>query len=249
LYTKQRREYGTKADKSDKIDAKLIAEVLTRKLDRLPKITSNMTSVSFLRLKKLVWFYEDLSQERGKIRNHLHGLLRDWRLSQSKEQETTLNLIIQEKKKDLARIILLQKRLKDDLKKLLSPYDTRLTTLKGVSTVLAARLVVHTKGIERFRNINKFIQYAGIAPTEKSSGLSKKHHLNKRGNRLLNATIYLVAINQLRWNEQARIYFQKKIKEGKTKRHAIKCLMKRVACIIYGVMKKSKREQQHLRRL
>lgn len=245
LYTKQRREYGTKPDKSDKIDAKLIAEVLTRKLDRLPQITSNITCTSFLRLKKIVWFYEDLSRERGKIKNHLHVLLREWRLSQSEEQDETLNLIIQEKKKDLQRIILLQKKLKDNLKKLLFPYDTRLTTLKGISTILAAKLVAHTKGIERFRNINKFIQYAGIAPTEKSSGLSKRHHINKRGNRLLNATIYLVAINQLWWNEQARTYFQKKIKEGKTKRHAIKCLMKRVACIVYGVMKEPKGEQQH----
>jgi transposase len=32
LYTKQRRTFGTKADKSDPRDAKLIAEVLTRKL-------------------------------------------------------------------------------------------------------------------------------------------------------------------------------------------------------------------------
>src|SRR5258708_1589927 len=38
LYTKQRRQFGTKADKSDPRDAKLIAEVLTRKLIELPKI-------------------------------------------------------------------------------------------------------------------------------------------------------------------------------------------------------------------
>src|SRR5437764_12100879 len=39
LYTKQRRTFGTKGRKSDPVDAKLIAEVVTKKVSELPKIT------------------------------------------------------------------------------------------------------------------------------------------------------------------------------------------------------------------
>jgi transposase len=245
LFTKQRREFGTRSDKSDSIDAKLIAEVLTRKLERLPKLKKSGITSEFACLKKTVWLYEDLSHERARIKNHLYVLKRDWRLSTSGKEEETLNFIIDKKKDDLKRIVSLQTNLKKRLTSCLPVSGVSLMRIKGISTVLAARLVTHTKDIERFKNINKFIQYAGIAPVERSSGKSKSHRQNSCGNRLLNSTVYLVAINQLRWNEQARTYFQKKIKEGKTKRHAIKCLMKRVACIVYGVMKEPKGEQQH----
>lgn len=66
---------------------------------------------------------------------------------------------------------------------------------------------------------------------------TKKHKQNKCGNRQLNNAIYTVALTQLRGHSKAKAYFQKKIAEGKTKKHAIRCLMKRVACIIYGLLR------------
>ena len=247
LYTKQRREFGTKSDKSDSVDAKLIAEVLIRKLDKLPKLKRSGISPDFICLKKSVWLYEDLSQQKAKIKNHLHVLTRDLRLSQDSLEDETLNFIIEEKRQELKRIRVLQEKLKRRLTTFLPPQSLHLLMIKGISTVLAAKLVTHVKDINRFKNINKFIQYAGIAPVERSSGKSNKHYQNSRGNRLLNATLYLVAINQLRWNEKAREYFEKKIKEGKTKKHALRCLMKRVACVMYGVMKNPRGELGSLR--
>lgn len=243
LYTKQRREFGTNGRKSDIVDARLIAEVLIRKHKVLPKFTSRVLSPQALALNKLVWLWEDLSFQKARIKNHLHVLTRDWRLAQD-EQTNTLEFLIQVKKKELKRISLTQNELKKKFLDLLPLEGQRVIALKGISTVLAAKLVVHTKGIERFRNINKFIQYAGIAPTEMSSGKSRSYRQNKKGNRALNSTLYLTTINQLRWNEKARVYYEKKIKEGKTKKHAIRCLMKRVACIVYGVMKHAQKGEK-----
>ena len=245
LYTKQRREFGTKSDKSDPVDAKLIAEVLIRKLDKLPKLLKSGVSSSFICLKKTVWMYEDLSIQRAKIKNHLHVLKRDWQLSTDSQEDETLKFIIEEKERELKRIKALQEKLRRRLTTFLPPSSLHLLRMKGISTVLAAKLVTHVKDINRFRNINKFIQYAGIAPVERSSGKSKKHYQNSRGNRLLNSALYLVAINQIRWNDKAKEYFEKKIKEGKTKKHALRCLMKRVACIVYGVMKNPRGELVH----
>lgn len=242
LYTKQRREFNTKADKSDSLDARLIAGVIIRKFKQLPKITTETVSPTFLSLKKIVWFYEDLSIQKARIKNHLHVLNRDWILSQNDEQNQMLEFIINSKKQGLKKILKLQKDLKEKLLSLLPPQGKQVMRLKGISIVLAAKLVAHTKRVERFANINKFIQYAGIAPVERSSGKSHTHRQSSKGNRLLNATLYLIAINQLRWNEKARAYFDKKVKEGKTKKHALRCLMKRVACIVYGVMKNPRGE-------
>ncbi len=76
-----------------------------------------------------------------------------------------------------------------------------------------------------------------ISPREKSSAKTKRHVKNPDGNRKLNHAFYLTAMVQLRWSQRAREYFDKKVKEGKTKKHALKCLMKRVACIVYGMLK------------
>jgi transposase len=93
-------------------------------------------------------------------------------------------------------------------------------------------------GIERFKNIRAFLRYAGIPPKEKSSGNKKRKIKNAVGtNRTLHGTLHIAALCQLRWNPKAKEYYEKKRKEGKTKRHALTCLAKRTACIVYGMLK------------
>jgi transposase len=237
LYTKQRRTFGTKADKSDPRDAKLIAEVLTRKLSELPKITSLDLSSQMLILKKTVWFYEQTTSQGVSIQNQLHQLKRELTLSCDRVEKKTLQMIIMELTKQLKNIRSTQKKCQEQLAVLLEKQGKNLTTIKGIKTILASKIVAHSGGIERFANLDGFIQYAGIAPREKSSGRMKRHTKSKTGSRKLNHTFYLAAMTQLRWNLKAKTYFEKKLKEGKTKKHALKCLMKRTACITYGMLK------------
>lgn len=237
LYTKQRRTFGTKADKSDPRDAKLIAEVLTRKLAELPKITAHDLSSWMLVLKKTVWFYEETTSQGVSIQNQLHQLKREIALSLDQTEKKTLRMMITELEKQLKNIRKTQVKCQKQLNLLLEKQGKNLTTMKGMKTVLASKIVAHSGGIERFVNLDSFIQYAGIAPREKSSGKTKRHSKSKTGNRKLNHAFYLAAMVQLRWNPKAKEYFEKKIKEGKTKKHALKCLMKRIACIAYGMLK------------
>jgi hypothetical protein len=44
-------------------------------------------------------------------------------------------------------------------------------------------------------------------------------------------------LGQIRWNPKAKAYYQKKITEGKSKKKALVCVMKRIACIVYGMLK------------
>lgn len=239
LYTKQRRDYGTRGDKSDILDAKLVVEVLTRKLGQLAKLNLGDYQPSRLALKRTVWFWEDLAWQGARIKNQLRLLVKEKKLIKDLSERKSLALIIKEKKNSLRRIERSEDKIKQRLSSLLKEGGN-LTTLKGVSTVLAAKILARVGNIARFKNINQFIKYAGIAPSERSSGKSKTCRKSKTGNRKLNSAFYLVALNQLRWNQKAKDYFQKKIKEGKTKRQALRCLMKRSACIVYGMLKSGK---------
>jgi transposase len=237
LYTKQRRAFGTRSDKSDPFDAKLIAEVLTRKLSELPQITQKEFSSRMLCLKKMVWFYEETTMQGTRLKNQLHQVKRELELSSNREEKRVLQLIVKDKTRELRSIQKRQTHLTRELNKLLEGHGKNLTTFQGVGIISAAKVVAYTNGVERFKTVDKFLRYAGIAPKEKSSGKAKGHRQNTMGNRNLNTALYMVALNQLTKNQKAREYFEKKVKEGKTKKHALRCLMKRTGSIVYGLLK------------
>ena len=111
---------------------------------------------------------------------------------------------------------------------------TSLTELYGVGPILACALIGHTGDVRRFTTRDQFASYAGVAPIEHSSGGRIVHRLSRRGNRQLNHAIHMVAICQIRQTDsEGRIYFERKVAEGKTKREAIRSLKRHVSNAVY----------------
>lgn len=261
LRTKQRRTFGTSGDKSDATDARLIIEVLTRKLDELPKITLQDHSMEMFTLEQLVIFHDDLTFQITRLKNQLHLLFHEVDSGYQSRRGSSFSLgkleywlkkcgkkvilsdsgkikyfMIAEKIRQLKRLKKTSRRIDSEMNLFVNKIKPNLLTFPGVGITTAAKIITATRGITRFR-IDTFIKYAGIAPVEKQSGKNKKHKQNKSGNRQLNNAIYTVALTQLRCHPKAKQYFQKKIAEGKTKKHAIRCLSKRIACILYGLLR------------
>lgn len=261
IYTKQRRDHGTRGDKSDPVDAKLMIEVLTRKLDQLPKVTRQDSSNIMQALGELVPFHDDLTRSQTRLKNQLHRLFYDLdpatetsrsrtftrkRLMRWLTKTTRRHALVDQEtqriitKSKIHQLLNLEKTRGEtdvNIRQLLAQINGNLVSLPGAGTITAAKIVSAVKGIGRFSNINQFVKYAGIAPVERQSGKTRKHKQAKGGNRQLNTAIYTIALTQLRCNQKAKGYFEKKIVEGKTKKHALRCLMKRVACIVYGMMR------------
>jgi transposase len=236
-YTRQRRQFGTRGGKSDVRDAKCIAEVIIKKLPELPKITQGQLSSRQLTLKRLVWYYEEETKVGARLKNHLRQLEREHLFSIDPDEKKLIAQLIRDKRSDLKRITQKRKSLATRLSQLLAGHEANLTSIPGVSTILAAKIAAHADHLERFATVDKFLQYAGIAPLEKASGKVKKAVQNNKGNRALNSTIYMVAVGQINHNPKGKEYYRKKLSEGKTKKHALRCVMKRIAMIIYGMLK------------
>lgn len=264
-YTRQRRDYGTKGDKSDVLDAKLMIEVLTRKLAELPKISNQDQSETLVSLEQLISFHSDLTRQTTRLKNQLHqlfhqekpdyqekisfgakGLLFWQRLAGRNGQDVSLEvltqrLVIKEKISQFQKLKKTRQKVDERIKPLLLKTNNNLLTMPGVGVITAAKILANTKGVSRFKNINQFVKYAGIAPVERQSGKTKKHKQFKGGNRQLNTALYTIAVTQLHCHPKAKEYFRKKVSEGKTKKHALRCLMKRVACIVYGMLRSGER--------
>ena len=52
----------------------------------------------------------------------------------------------------------------------------------------------------------------------------------------LNSLLYSISISQARYDEIGSAYFQKKLAEGKSKKHARKCLARQLANIIWKAL-------------
>lgn len=107
----------------------------------------------------------------------------------------------------------------------------------GVST--AATIVSQIYTIKRFSSSAKFAKYAGIAPTEKSSGQRGRLYTSPFGNRILNKAIHRIALSQISGNGDPRgkLYYKKKLEEGKTKLWALRCLKRQLSNRVYQVLK------------
>jgi transposase len=111
--------------------------------------------------------------------------------------------------------------------------DTTLTDLYGVGPVVAAFLIGYTGDIGRFATAGHYASYNGTAPIEVSSGGKKRHRLSMRGNRKLNHAIHMAAVTQIRHDTPGRVYYDRKIAEGKTKKEALRALKRRISDTVY----------------
>ncbi|MEH7814708.1 IS110 family transposase [Bacillus toyonensis] len=137
------------------------------------------------------------------------------------------------------------KYIERELKQLVNLLDYQLETMPGIELVTASALIAEIGDVRRFPNANKLARFAGIAPVYFGSGGKGKTHKSKQGNRALHALFYNLAVQQVQVakgsktprNPVFHAYYQKKLKEGKTKGQALVCIMRRLVNIIYGMMK------------
>lgn len=133
-------------------------------------------------------------------------------------------------------------QLKQLIKDLVQENIAWLTTLRGCGEVTAAKVYAEVNDINRFQNHSKLARYAGIAPVKQQSGSNKKDIQSKRGNVRLRNAIKTVALSQIGkyGDPRAKAYYRKKLKEGKTKKQSLRCLMRQLTKIIFKMMKEER---------
>ena len=134
---------------------------------------------------------------------------------------------------DVARLDLEIKDIKLRTRLAVEASKTSLVELYGVGPIVAALILGHSGDVTRFASRHHFASYNGTAPIEASSGPRKRHRLNTRGNRQLNHAIHLIAICQIRGETPGRVYWQRKIDEGKSKKEALRALKRRISDAVY----------------
>ena len=245
--------------KTDAADAASVAQVALH----CPTLRTVAAEDQSTILRLLAERRDDLTGERTRILNRLHGLLRDLipggaptDLTAAKATALLRGLrpatataacrreLARDLLGDLRRVDARLANNKAQARDALAVTGSTLTQVHGLGVVLAVKLLGHVGDIARFPSQDHFASYTATAPLDASSGNQQRHRLNTGGNRQLNAALHTIAICQARDPGPGRRYYLRKLSEGKTPAEARRALKRRLANVIYRRILADQRRHQ-----
>jgi transposase len=123
------------------------------------------------------------------------------------------------------------------LDQLTAKAGPKLRGLLGVGPDSAAALLICAgDNPSRLRSEAALAALCGSSPVEASSGKTRRHRLNRGGDRQANAALHRIVIVRLRWHQPTRDYLARRTAEGKTKKEIVRCLKRYVAREVFAVL-------------
>lgn len=123
------------------------------------------------------------------------------------------------------------------LQRLLDDHAPDLMRVFGCGRDTVAQLLI-TAGDnpDRLRSEAAFAALAGVCPIPASSGKTKRHRLNRAGDRQANSALYHIVMVRLRYNQETQDYVARRTAEGKTKMEIIRCLKRYLVRQLYPLI-------------
>ena len=127
-----------------------------------------------------------------------------------------------------------------EIARLLSGFDTQLTTITGIGPTLAAVILSEIGGdIRRFSSPAKLAAYAGVDPTVKQSGdfSGTRMKMSKRGSPYLRRAIWLASTVAAFKDPAIHALYERKRAEGKDHMTVIGHVCRKMISIIFAVLR------------
>jgi len=116
-----------------------------------------------------------------------------------------------------------------------------LQSIPGVSDKTISAILGECGDLRRFDSAKAFIGYIGLYPTQYQSGNSLSvGRLAKRGIPIAKHALYMAAVGSVLHNPQMNKLFHDKVSSGKSKKEALIILAKKIAAIMYSIVKHNK---------
>ena len=227
------KNYGRsklKRTKNDKIDAVLIATYCQRESPSiwqpLPTDAKELQEMT----RELNRAKELLAQEKTRLKagSHFPAVLSSMesRINFLEGQIETLGATIDEH---------IQKCSK------LRKQRNLLVTIPGIGESTANALLAEIPDINRFEGIRQLVAFAGLAPSERSSGTFRgQTRMSKVGSTRIRKLLYFPAVSSKRYNPVIIDFCNRIEAQGKSKMVALGGAMRKLLHIIFGVLKSGK---------
>ncbi|RYY42622.1 MAG: IS110 family transposase, partial [Chitinophagaceae bacterium] len=196
-------------NKSDKKDAGWICRFA---IEQNPPFWE-MPDQAYFESKQLYNTIREYSEQIKRFNNQLHSL----RLLPVISKDTIKSL--EKVKRQLQKEM---ENLEEKLHALLQAWQPEqlknVSSIKGLGKRASAILIIFTQGFKNTRNHRQLISFAGLSPTEYSSGTSiqGKSKICKRGGKQIRDVLYMCAMNAIKTNQACKALYERLRAKGKT---------------------------------
>ena len=232
-----KRSTGMARGKNDQIDAFKIAQYAYYRRDELNP--SKLPAAELLKLKDLLCLRERMVKQRSGYRAHLKELTRFSNRENNKLLFESQERMIKELCKEIK---LVEKEMEQIIKEnpAIQVQYKLATTVKGGGLILGGSLIVYSDNFSRFKNWRQFASYVGIAPFDYESGSSIKRskQVSHMANKRLKALLSNAATSSMVHSPEMRLYYGKRIKEGKNKMLIQNIIRNKILSRVFAVVKR-----------
>jgi transposase len=231
-----KQSQGMTRGKNDRVDAKRIAVYAFKNRQELKFWKPQRMALQ--KLKTLLVIRERLIKMRVQLKVPINETKEFIKISLRSMAKSQCNKTL---KAVLADIVMVDRKIdiliKEDTK--LSDQMKWATSVPGVGKITAANVIVESGELERISEVKKFACYAGIAPFEHRSGSSirGKTRVSKMANMTIKRLLHLAAMSAIQCCEELKLYYQRKLAEGKNKMSALNAVRNKLISRIYACLK------------
>lgn len=237
---------GISRGKDDKIDAKRIAEYYMEKQHKIQP--SKPDSVEINRLKQLRSSRDLLVKHAASIKTSLKNDLEVLDLPKEDIMVTVKMEVVQDMQKKIELLNQEIDKIIQSNKKLCTNFDL-LCTIVGVGKVIALDTIMATDNFKKFSTWRQYASYSGSAPFPNESGkTTKPKRISSLARKDIKAHLTSGARSAVQYDQEMKIYYAKKLAEGKSKKCLINCIRAKLISRMFAVIRKQtefKRNYSH----
>lgn len=240
-----KKSLGLSRGKNDKIDAQRILQFIDKNHDTLEPWVCPSATIQKLKVLLTERNY------RIKTKRQLCGIRNDYKLMKSigltKPLESMNKKLIEELDKQILRLEQeMQKLISEDME--LNVQAKLIQSVPGVGKVLCWTMLCKTNGFKSILDPRKMACYCGVAPFEYQSGTSvyRKPRVSVYADKYLKSVLHLAAMSAIRLNNDLKIYYLRKVEEGKNKMSVLNAVRNKMIHRMYAVIKNQSPYKNHL---
>lgn len=228
---------GIARGKSDKVDSRRLATYAFRFADRLKPAAALYDGIQAI--KDLITLRNRHITQLSGLRTNLKELKATSDAVAVKELEKIHKPLMTSMKKTILKIeTAIVKKIQSN--KLTANQYRLLLSIPCIGPVTAAYLIACSNAFSLCNSGKELACYCGVVPFEYQSGISikGKHRVHKMANKNLKSLLHLCAVSSLRYVQELRDYYDRKVQEGKHKMSVINAIRNKLILRAYAVIKK-----------
>ncbi len=231
-----KKSLGLVRGKNDQIDAERIVCFIEKNHMDLPQWQPNTLAIKKLKV------LQTERKHRIKIKSSLLKQQYDYKLMKPIKMDKELLKLSQSLIGNIEKQLKIIENkieliIEDDQR--LQNQSNRIRTIPGVGKVLTWMMITKTQGFTIINDPRKMACYAGVVPFDHQSGTSLrfKPKVSIYADKDLKKVLHLAAMSAIRLDNEFRIYYLRKVEEGKNKMSILNAVRNKIIHRIFALIK------------